>query len=150
MLSVFWGPPAPRSSSPTFLSTSYTEVSVQCPLHTQGCMNTRLHLLKKLSSLFAARLWKCRIYKVQKPFVKFHICISYSAGDRLKALASKPAKPRVWMEFKATAICGMQQVLAQHLPASLTRLRGDLPLSRLSGLAAFPKQLSPLILTMWH
>lgn len=42
------------------LSTSYTEVSVQCPLYTQGHINTRPHLLKKLSSLFIARLWKCQ------------------------------------------------------------------------------------------
>lgn len=147
-LSVFLGPPAFMSSSCMSVhSTSDTEVSVQCPLHTQGCINTRLHLLEKL---LAARLLKCQIYNVQKPFVKFHICMSYSAGDRSKALASKPVKPRGWMEFKPTEIYCMQQVLSQHLLASLTRQKGDLPLSWLSGLTDFPKQLPPLILTIWH
>lgn len=52
---------------------------------------------KKLSSVFTAMLLKYQIYNMWKPSAKFHICISYSAGDRLKALAAKPVKPRGWI-----------------------------------------------------
>jgi hypothetical protein len=59
------------------------------------------HVPKKLSSLFTARHLKYQIYDMWKPFPKFHICISYLVSDRLKALASKPVKPRDWIEFKS-------------------------------------------------
>ena len=44
---------------------------------------------KKLTSIFIAMLLKFQIYDVWKAFAKFHICIFYSTGDRLKALAAK-------------------------------------------------------------
>ena len=56
---------------------------------------------KKLTSIFIAMLLKSQIYDVWKAFAKFHICIFYSTGDRLKALAAKQVKPRGWKEFKS-------------------------------------------------